>query len=153
MSWLSTQGVRRGGRAFPRLSARAGRLVTLVGGDRAAFERCRPVFEAFGVAIHLGPLGSGQLVKLLNNAFFTVQMGVSFELARLASEMGIDLEGLGRALPGCTSASWDMAQYAPSGFTHLAPLLAPAREHTFKIFDKDIGIFNELVRNRELEAE
>jgi 3-hydroxyisobutyrate dehydrogenase len=133
--------------------ARAGRLVTLVGGDRAAFERCRPVFEAFGVAIHLGPLGSGQLAKLLNNAFFTVQMGVSFELARVATEMGIDLEGLGRAVPGCTAASWVMARYAASGFTHLAPVLAPGREHTIQIFDKDLGIFDEVVSQRGLDAE
>ncbi len=34
------------------------------------------------------------MAKLLNNTFFTIQMGVSFDLARLASEMSIDSEVL-----------------------------------------------------------
>ena len=53
---------------------------------------------------------AGQLAKLLNNTFFTIQLGVSFELARLASEMSIDSEGLSWALPGCIAASWIVAQ-------------------------------------------
>jgi 3-hydroxyisobutyrate dehydrogenase len=134
-------------------AAREGRLVTLVGGDRAAFQRCRSVFETFGVAIYLGPLGSGELAKLLNNAFFTVQLGISFELVRLASEVGIDLEGLGRALPGCTASGWVMARYAASGFTHLAPLLGGGREHVIRLFEKDVGTFDEVVNQRRLDAE
>ena len=133
--------------------ARAGRLVTLVGGDRVAFERCRPVFEAFGMPIYLGPLGSGQLAKLLNNVFVTVQMALSFELARSAKEMDLDLEGLSRALPGCTAASWVLSQYAASGFTHLAPLLAPGREHTIRMLEKDVGIFEDVANQRGLNAE
>src|SRR5271154_815999 len=134
-------------------AAREGRLVTLVGGDRAAFQRCRSVFETFGVAIYLGPLGSGELAKLLNNAFFTVQLGISFELVRLASEMGIDLEGLGRALPGCTAAGWVMARDAASGVTHLAPLLDGGREHVIRLFEKDVGTFDKVVNQRGLDAE
>jgi 3-hydroxyisobutyrate dehydrogenase len=135
-------------------AAREGRLVTMVGGDRAAFQRCRSVFETFGVAIYLGPLGSGELAKLLNNAFVTVQMGISFELVRLANEIGIDLEGLGRALPGCTAAGWIMARYAASGFTHLTlPLAGGRREHAIRLLEKDVGIFDEVVNQRGLDAE
>jgi len=40
----------------------------MVGGDPGAIERCRPVFETFGdPVVHLGPLGAGQVTKLLNN--------------------------------------------------------------------------------------
>ena len=132
--------------------ARASRLAVMVGGDRTVFERCHPVFKAFGVAIHVGPVGSGQLVKLLNNAFFTVQMGVSYELARLASEMSIDLEGLGRVLPGGTAASWVMSQYAASGFSHLAPLIAAGREHVIRMVEKDVALFDGVIHQRGLDA-
>jgi len=51
--------------------AAAGNVTVMVGGDEATFERCRPVFETYaGLLRHLGPLGSGQLAKLLNNLLF-----------------------------------------------------------------------------------
>jgi 3-hydroxyisobutyrate dehydrogenase len=134
-------------------AARAGRLVVLVGGDGVVFERCRPVFDSMGVVIHLGPLGSGQLAKVINNAFFMVQMGMSFELVRLARELSIDLEGLARALPGCTGASWVMTQYAASSFTHLVPVLAGGREHTIHTLEKDFGIFEYLVGRGGLDGD
>jgi 3-hydroxyisobutyrate dehydrogenase-like beta-hydroxyacid dehydrogenase len=78
-------------------AAREARTVTLVGGTVEADERCLPIFETFGVAIHLGPLGSGQLTKLLNNVFFTVQMGASYELVRLALSSGQGAQSRGQA--------------------------------------------------------
>jgi len=134
-------------------AARERKTVTLVGGTVEAFEYCRPVFEAFGSAIYLGPLGSGQLTKLLNNVFFTVQMAASHELARLATELGIDRVGLSRALPGCTSASWVLSRYAASGFTHLAPQLAGGREHVIRLFEKDVGTFNRVAAELGVDAE
>jgi 3-hydroxyisobutyrate dehydrogenase len=133
-------------------AAREGRLVTLVGGERATYERCRPVFEAFGVAIYLGPLGSGALAKLLNNAFVAVQLGMSFEMARLASELGIDLEGLSRAIPGSTSAGWVMSRYAASGFSHLAPALGAGRDHVIGMLEKDVAEFEKVIEQRGLDA-
>jgi 3-hydroxyisobutyrate dehydrogenase len=132
--------------------AQAGRLMLLAGGDRTVFERCRPVFESFGVPIYLGPVGSGQLAKLLNNAFFMVQIGVSFELARLARDMNIDMEGLARALPGC-SAPRQMGHYAASGFTHLAPVIATGFEHLVQLLEKDVALFDSVIQQRGLEAE
>jgi 3-hydroxyisobutyrate dehydrogenase-like beta-hydroxyacid dehydrogenase len=47
-------------------AAAAGRLLVMVGGGDAACERARPVLAAFGdPVIHVGPLGSGQLAKLV----------------------------------------------------------------------------------------
>src|ERR1700744_4219828 len=44
-------------------------LVTLVGGEPAVIERCRPVFDSFSskVAV-MGGAGTGQMAKLINNA-------------------------------------------------------------------------------------
>jgi hypothetical protein len=38
-------------------------------------------------------------------------------------ELSIDLEGLARALPGCTAASWVMTQYAAASPTSSLPSL------------------------------
>ncbi|WP_212808383.1 alpha/beta fold hydrolase [Micromonospora endophytica] len=49
--------------------ARARTLTTFVGGEAAAYERCRPIFETFSrTVVRMGPVGTGQLTKLLNNA-------------------------------------------------------------------------------------
>ncbi|MBP1778936.1 MAG: hypothetical protein H6Q86_4947 [candidate division NC10 bacterium] len=48
--------------------AKAGRLLIMVGGDRASYERCLPVFERIGKrAILVGPVGSGHVMKLIHN--------------------------------------------------------------------------------------
>src|SRR5256885_1000760 len=48
-----------------RTHAAAGELKFLVGGSAAALEKARPVFAAMGTAvIHVGPTGSGALLKL-----------------------------------------------------------------------------------------
>ena len=60
--------------------AGSGRLVFLVGGDAAVIERCRPVLEALGTEIHhLGPLGAGHVVKLVNNVMSMCNVAVAAE--------------------------------------------------------------------------
>ncbi len=61
-----------------RLQANAGELTFLVGGDPATLEAARPVLAAMSKSIvHLGPVGSGALLKLINNFLCGVQ-AVSF---------------------------------------------------------------------------
>lgn len=73
--------------------AESGQLLFLVGGSAKALERVRPVFSAMGRdAIHMGPTGSGALMKLINNFLAAVQ-AVSFGEALSLIETG----GLDRA--------------------------------------------------------
>ncbi|HKV19199.1 MAG TPA: NAD(P)-dependent oxidoreductase, partial [Mycobacterium sp.] len=47
-------------------AAEEGTLLVMVGGDEDIAERCRPVFATYADPIvHLGPLGSGQVTKML----------------------------------------------------------------------------------------
>jgi 3-hydroxyisobutyrate dehydrogenase len=57
--------------------AGSGKLVFIVGGDAAVLERCRPLLLSLGPEIHhVGPLGSGQIVKLVNNVVLGVKAGM-----------------------------------------------------------------------------
>src|SRR6478672_7793434 len=59
-------------------AADAGQLLVMVGGDAETFERCKPVFDTYGnPVVHVGPLGSGQLAKLVNNVVFIAHLGVA----------------------------------------------------------------------------
>ena len=64
--------------------AESGELLFLVGGSGKAFEQARPIFSVLGRdAIHIGPTGSGALMKLINNflaAVHTVSFGEALAL-------------------------------------------------------------------------
>ena len=48
--------------------AETGKLAIWVGGDKAVFDRCKPVLDAIGdQAAHLGPIGSATVAKLVHN--------------------------------------------------------------------------------------
>ena len=54
-----------------------------MGGDDGAVDRVRPVLSAYGDPIlHVGPVGSGQKVKLVNNTMFAAQLGLIAEGVR-----------------------------------------------------------------------
>lgn len=72
--------------------AESGELLFLVGGSANAFDAAKPIFSALGRdAIHLGPTGSGALLKLINN-FLAAVHTVSFAEALAL----IDAGGLNR---------------------------------------------------------
>jgi 3-hydroxyisobutyrate dehydrogenase-like beta-hydroxyacid dehydrogenase len=71
--------------------ATAGRLTILAGGDSRLVERARPLFERLGRrTIHVGPLGSGAVMKLaINNIVYGLNQSVAESLV-LAERAGID---------------------------------------------------------------
>jgi 3-hydroxyisobutyrate dehydrogenase-like beta-hydroxyacid dehydrogenase len=75
--------------------AGSGGLVFMVGGDAAVLERCRPVLQALARELHhVGPLGSGYIVKLVNNVMSMGNMVVAAEAMVLGVRAGMDPERL-----------------------------------------------------------
>jgi 3-hydroxyisobutyrate dehydrogenase-like beta-hydroxyacid dehydrogenase len=73
----------------------AGQLLVMVGGAAETFERCKPVFDTYGnPVVHVGPLGSGQLAKLVNNVVFIAHLGVANDAYVLGESLGIDRSAL-----------------------------------------------------------
>jgi 3-hydroxyisobutyrate dehydrogenase-like beta-hydroxyacid dehydrogenase len=71
-------------------------LCYMVGGDKAAFEKCRPIFATSGANIfHLGDLGAGAITKLAHNLIVYVNMLAASEGMRLAQKAGVDLKSIG----------------------------------------------------------
>ncbi|WP_099021074.1 NAD(P)-dependent oxidoreductase [Mycolicibacterium palauense] len=65
-------------------------LLVMVGGAEADVEKCRPVFETYGDPIvHLGPLGAGQVTKILNNLLFSANLGSALSLLELGESLGV----------------------------------------------------------------
>jgi 3-hydroxyisobutyrate dehydrogenase len=89
--------------------AAAGNLLVLVGGEPADVERARPVLATFGdPVVRLGPLGSGQLAKLINNALMTAHLGLADDALRVGGSLGLDPDALAEALTQGSGASFSL---------------------------------------------
>lgn len=99
-------------------AAAEGRLLVMVGGDAAAAERCRPVFASYGdPVVHLGPLGSGQAAKLLNNLLFTANLGTAASTLALAGGLGIDPRRLAEVITHGSGNSFALQRVTAAGGT------------------------------------
>lgn len=94
--------------------AERGTLSIMVGGEAADLEQARPLLEAYGSTItHVGPVGSGQMVKLVNQVLVVVtQLAVSEGLL-LAEAGGLDLDATLGAVTGGAAGSWMLANRGP----------------------------------------
>ncbi len=90
-----------------------GNLLIFGGGDREVFDRCRPAFSTFSDAIHyLGPVGAGQVGKLVNNLILWACISANDEGFRLAQSLGVAAAPLRDALLQSSAHNWAMASEA-----------------------------------------
>ncbi|MEL0623252.1 NAD(P)-dependent oxidoreductase [Marinomonas arenicola] len=72
-----------------------GLLNIMCAGERAAFEKVRPVLEDLGENVfHLGKLGSGHTIKLINNFFGMTTATAMAEAFAMADQAGVDRQDL-----------------------------------------------------------
>lgn len=84
----------------------AGELAIMVGGKKAVFDRCRPVFEALGKSFVLcGDYGAGNTTKLANQIIVAANIEAVSEALVLARKAGLDPEVVFRAIRGGLAGS------------------------------------------------
>lgn len=115
--------------------AASGELFFMVGGSVAGFERAREVLSVLGrEVLHLGPNGSGALLKLINNFVCGVQAACFAEAMALVRKSGLDREKSISVLSNSALASplikRIVTAMAADDFTPNFPL---------KLMTKDIG--------------
>jgi 3-hydroxyisobutyrate dehydrogenase len=87
--------------------AAKGTLSIMVGGQTAQFERALPVFQAMGKTItHVGEIGAGQMVKLVNQILVVLNMMAVSEALLFAEAGGLDLKKTLEAVAGGAAGSW-----------------------------------------------
>ncbi len=67
-----------------------GTLTLYFGSDEAAFARWREVLAPLGRAVHLGPVGAGQAMKLVANSTLAGLMSLTGEALALGDRFGLD---------------------------------------------------------------
>jgi 3-hydroxyisobutyrate dehydrogenase-like beta-hydroxyacid dehydrogenase len=88
--------------------AERGELTLMVGGDADAVARCRPELDAIGTVNHLGELGSGQAVKILNNLMQAASWLASCQCLEVAHSLGISEDALRAIANNGSGASWSL---------------------------------------------
>ena len=89
--------------------AQNGVLTVMVGGDQAPFAKAKPVIDDYARMVTLiGPSGSGQLTKMVNQAIVAVTVqGVSEGLA-FAQKAGLDVPKVMETISKGAAQSWQM---------------------------------------------
>jgi 3-hydroxyisobutyrate dehydrogenase-like beta-hydroxyacid dehydrogenase len=101
--------------------AQDGTLTIMAGGDPADFERARPLFEVMGeLVVHVGELGQGEMLKVINNAVAAVNAVAVAEALIVAHRTGVDLDALEQVMAA-----------GSGGSAMLALKAGPMRSHDF----------------------
>jgi len=99
-------------------AAAEGRLLVMAGGEPGAVEFCRPVFATYAdPVLHLGPVGSGQLAKLLNNVLFTAHLATAASVLALGQALDVDPDRLAEVISHGSGSSFALARIADAGGT------------------------------------
>ena len=94
--------------------AEQGTLSIMVGGSETDVTRARPILDAMSSSVtHVGPVGSGQAVKLVNQVLVVVTMLGVAEAMLFADAQGLDLSRTIEAVKGGAAGSWALSNRAP----------------------------------------
>jgi 3-hydroxyisobutyrate dehydrogenase-like beta-hydroxyacid dehydrogenase len=99
--------------------AEDGTLTIMAGGTEADFARARPLFEVMGeLVVHVGELGHGQIVKLINNAVAASNASTLAQALIVGKATGVDLEALERIMGASSGGSTMLGLKAQPMRTH-----------------------------------
>lgn len=123
-----------------------GRLTLLVGGANRVFEEARPLLLAYAETIlHVGAVGDGQRVKLVNNALLGAQIRLVAEAERVISELGVDPRIALEAIQHCSGDSRALRHTVAAGSAAALDTLAGP------FIRKDVNVVENSARDAGIE--
>jgi 3-hydroxyisobutyrate dehydrogenase-like beta-hydroxyacid dehydrogenase len=130
------------------LQAQGKELVFMVGGDKDAFERAQPLFQAMGrMARHMGASGAGATIKLVNNMLSAAATAALAEAAQITEAAGLDpaaaLEILGEGAAGSRLLKAKLPKMLKRDFSP---------QFQLELMDKDLRYFLALAQDLDRPA-
>lgn len=122
-------------------------LVFMVGGSPAGVARVQPILDLLGRAVfHCGPLGSGHIMKSINNTITAMTFLATAEGLALGKRAGLDPAAMNRVLNESTGGSWITVNHIPQR------ILSRTFDDPFRLelMLKDVRIAAQLARDLEL---
>lgn len=132
-----------------KAGARAGTLALMVGGDRKVLARSRRLLRCMGEEIfHTGALGSGHVVKALNNYLGAAGTIAAFETLLVGEACGLDTRVMIDAINASTGRNSTTARKIPQQvFTR-----AFKSGFLLSLYAKDVGIASAIASGAGVNA-
>jgi 3-hydroxyisobutyrate dehydrogenase len=134
------------------VAAKAGTLTFMVGGDPAVLEEVRHVFATMATSVfHVGPLGAGCAVKIINNFLAVSHTLIVREAIRLGRATGVgESELLGILNTGGVGSNWASINWERIKTQEANYTTGPAG--MVAMASKDIGLAARLARESGVDA-
>jgi 3-hydroxyisobutyrate dehydrogenase-like beta-hydroxyacid dehydrogenase len=131
------------------VGSRLPKLLVMVGGEADAVDKAKPVLDTFGEPVlHLGPIGSGQVAKLVNNTLLAATCGLADDAIGLGAALGLDPQALTAALSaGSSGGTWSSLLASRGG-----RLAAEQGGRTHEWASKDVGLTLDLAAGADLDT-
>lgn len=96
------------------VGAKNATLSIMVGGDKAVFDKCYPIFQAIGTKIiYQGPAAFGQHTKMANQIALAGAIAGVCEALSYAKRVGLDPQTMLNSISEGAAGSWQMSNMAP----------------------------------------
>lgn len=126
--------------------AREGRLTVMVGGDPSVFAAVQPVLEIFGSTIvHVGRLGAGLTLKLVNNYLFALNREVARQATSVLARLDLDIATSTAAIATATGGSECLRRVADARGIHGLSRHVGGPQRGNALLAKDVALFRDLV--------
>lgn len=136
--------------ARTRAAAEAGTLAVMVGSEPDVFERVRPLIATFASDItHCGPVGCGQVVKILNNMVLFETVVAIAEAKAIGERAGVDPQLLFDALSKGSADSFALRNH---GMKAVMPGEFPERAFSVEYARKDLSYALQLAHETGVDA-
>jgi 3-hydroxyisobutyrate dehydrogenase-like beta-hydroxyacid dehydrogenase len=122
-----------------------GHLTLLIGGRPSVLRRVQPVLASYAdPVLHVGRVGDGQWVKLVNNTLFAANLALVAHAERLIEEVGLPLETALKAISFCSGDSRALRTVAQMGGSQ------PLIERAGRFIEKDVSTVHAAARSRRM---
>ncbi len=130
--------------ARTREAASRGELSIMVGATPEVFDRIKPILETMGTDVtHCGPVGCGQVVKILNNMLVFQHCGALAEAIAVGRRNGVPADVL---LPTIAMGSGDSFVLRNHGMRAMLPEVFPERAFSTRYAIKDLSYALEMAQ-------
>jgi 3-hydroxyisobutyrate dehydrogenase len=136
--------------ARTREAASRGELSIMVGATSETFSRIKPILETMGTDVtHCGPVGCGQVVKILNNMLVFQHCGALAEAIAIGRRNGVPADVL---LPTIAMGSGDSFVLRNHGMKAMLPDIFPERAFSVRYAIKDLSYALEMAAASGLDV-
>lgn len=137
--------------ARTREAAQKGTLLITVGADAPLFERLKPLLDCMGTdVVHCGPVGCGQVVKIMNNMVLMITVNALAEAVAIGRSAGMDAT---RLLETLSLGSADSFALRAAGLKSLATGEYPEQAFPTDYAAKDVRLALTLAEQGQVDAD